>query len=203
MEILLNKAGPRVDFKERRGLFSKRYRPNRYLQIRAVGSRSDGSDRIGPRSNRDRWVRIGGPWEFGRVGRRRDSPESISRGGGSPGLANPSPQGSIRPGFGSGADFPIRVIHPGLLLGSRMAGAACVALVAVLRGGARRREALRGFQGLRPIQTNAKTTEGFWGCLPRVGTGWCGRAGRTATTWSGGSRAALAEEGAVGRPRAC
>ena len=132
------------------------------------------------------------------MGRRRDSPESISRGGGSPGLANPSPQWSIRPGFGSGADFTIRVIHPGLLLGSGMAGAACAALVAVLRGGARRREASRGFQGLRPTQSNAKTTEGLWGCLPGVGTGWCGRAGRTAKTSSGGSRAALAEVAAEG-----
>jgi len=203
LELFLNRLGRRVYFKEVGGLFSKRAGLKRYLQIRAIGSRSDGSDWIGPRSNRDRWNRIEGPWEFGRVGRRRDSPESISRGGGSPGLANPSLQGSIRPGFGSGADFAIHVIHPGLLLGSGMAGAACAALVAVLRGGARRREALRGFQGLRPIQTNAKTTEGLWGCLPRVGTGWCGRAGRTATTSSGGSRAALAEVAAEGVRRAC
>ena len=130
MELFLN-SGRRVYFKEVGGLFSKRAGLKRYLQIRAIGSRSDGSDWIGPRSNRDRWNRIGGPWEFGRVGRRRDSPESISRGGGSPGLANPSPQGSIRPGFGSGADFAIRVIHPGLLLGSGMAGAACTAKGAV------------------------------------------------------------------------
>ena len=113
------------------------------------------------------------------MGRRRDSPESISRGGGSSGLANPSPQGSIRPGFGSGADFAIRVIHPGLLLGSTMAGAACVALVAVLRGGARRREAFRGFHGLRPIQTSAKKTEGGLGMLTEVRGGrGCSTGGR-------------------------
>jgi len=95
------------------------------------------------------------------------------------------------------------VIHLGLLLSSGMAGAGWAALVAVLRGGARRCEAFRGFQGLRPIQTNAKMTEGLWGGLPRVRTGWCGRAGRTATTSSGGSRAALAEVAAEGVRRAC
>ena len=71
-------------------------------------------------------------------------------------MANPSPQGSIRPRFGSGADFAIRVIHPGLLLGSGMDGAACAALVAVLRGGAHRREASRGFQGLRTLDPSEK-----------------------------------------------
>ena len=79
MELFLNRLGRRVYFKEVGGLFSKRAGLKRYLQIRAIGSRSDGSDWIGPRSNRDRWNRIEGPWEFGRVGWRRDSPESISR----------------------------------------------------------------------------------------------------------------------------
>ena len=118
-------------------------------------------------------------------------------------MAFPVFQWSFCLGFGPGMITATCVIHPGLLLSSGMAGAACAALVAVLRGGARRREASRGFQGLRPIQTNAKTTEGFWGCLPRVGTGWCGRAGWTKTTSSGGSRAALAEVAAEGVRRAC
>ena len=58
--------GLRVDFRETQGLFSKYARANRYAQISAVGSRSGGLDRIGRRSNRDRWAQIGGLWEFGR-----------------------------------------------------------------------------------------------------------------------------------------
>ena len=72
LQLLLNYKGVRVDINKTGGLFRKKDRPNRYPWILAVGSRSDGSDWIGPRSNRDRWARIGGPWEFGRVGRRRD-----------------------------------------------------------------------------------------------------------------------------------
>ena len=103
LELFLNRLGRRVYFKEVGGLFSKRAGLKRYLQIRAIGSRSDGSDWIGPRSNRDRWNRIGGPWEFGRVGRRRDSPESISRGGAAPEKAKLAFQSSKR-----GAAWPGR-----------------------------------------------------------------------------------------------
>src|SRR6185369_14542106 len=104
------------------------------------------------------------------AGRRETFPTAAPRRRGS----NPVFQWPFCLGFGPGMITATRVIHLGLLLGSGKAGTACAALVAVLRGGARRREALRGFQGLRPIQTNAKMTEGFWECLPRVGTGWCG-----------------------------
>jgi hypothetical protein len=59
-------------------------------------------------------------------------------------------------GFGPGMITATCVIHPGLLLSSGMAGAACAALVTVLRGGARRREASRGFQGLRTLDPSEK-----------------------------------------------
>ena len=139
LELFLNRLGRRVYFKEVGGLFSKRAGLKRYLQIRAIGSRSDGSDWIGPRSNRDRWNRIGGPWEFGRVGRRRDSPESISRGGGSPGLANPSPQGSIRPGSGSRMDYAPCVVHLGSFQASGWSAEAHATTAAGRHGGAHRR----------------------------------------------------------------
>jgi hypothetical protein len=49
----LNGIGLRVDSKKNWGLFSKTGRPNRYVLIRSVGSRSGGSDpRLGPTSAR-------------------------------------------------------------------------------------------------------------------------------------------------------
>jgi hypothetical protein len=44
MEFLLNGARLRVDFGKTEGLFNKIARPNRYLLIRIIGSRSGGSD---------------------------------------------------------------------------------------------------------------------------------------------------------------
>jgi hypothetical protein len=44
MEFLLNGAELRVDSKKTEGLFNKIARPNWYLLIRIVGSRSGGSD---------------------------------------------------------------------------------------------------------------------------------------------------------------
>jgi len=70
--------------------------------------------------------------------------------------AFPGFQWSFCLGFGPGMITATCVIHPGLLLSSGMAGAACAALVAVLRGGAHRREASWGFQGLRTLDPSEK-----------------------------------------------
>ena len=51
LELFLNYAGLRVDFKETQGLFNKSARANRYLRIWAVGSGSGGSGLIGSGSN--------------------------------------------------------------------------------------------------------------------------------------------------------
>ena len=51
MQLLLNYSGPRVDTHKAQGHFSKNTRPNRYLRVWAVGSRSSGSDRMGTQSN--------------------------------------------------------------------------------------------------------------------------------------------------------
>ena len=51
LELFLNYAGLRVDFKETQGLFNKSARANRYLRIWAVGSGSSGSGLIGSGSN--------------------------------------------------------------------------------------------------------------------------------------------------------
>ena len=54
LELFLNCSGPRVESMKDQGLFSKKTRPNRYLRIWAVGSRSGGPGLIGSRSNRGR-----------------------------------------------------------------------------------------------------------------------------------------------------
>ena len=84
LELLLNWLGLRVDSGKAQGLFSKTARLKRYLRISAVGSRSDGSDRTGTRTNptrpkqigRIRWKGVGG----GGAGCR----ETLSHGGASP-----------------------------------------------------------------------------------------------------------------------
>jgi hypothetical protein len=81
LELFLNWVGPRVDSKETQGLFNKNTRANRYLLTRAVRSGSSGSDLIWDGSNlarRLRFLRLGA---VGHAGRRRRSPEMISRDG--------------------------------------------------------------------------------------------------------------------------
>ena len=47
----MNNSGPRVESGKSQGLFSKKFRPNRYLQISTVGFRSGGLDLMGSGSN--------------------------------------------------------------------------------------------------------------------------------------------------------
>jgi len=150
----LNTAGPRVDSEETGGLFSKSDSADRYAVCLT---------RLG--SVLGRRIKIKRLWQVGRAGRRRDSLATCSRGGGSPDLAKPGRPGVKSSGLWPGMEYAACAIHLGLVCGAGRPVAACVALVAGLRGGARRCEAFRGFQGLRPIQTSAKATEGCLGML--------------------------------------
>ena len=80
-------------------------------------------------------------------------------------MAKPGRPGVKLSGLWPGIEYAACAIHLGLVRVAGRPGAACAALVAGLRGGARRREAFRGFHGLRPIQTSAKTTDGGLGML--------------------------------------
>ena len=95
LQLLLNCSGPRVDYPKGQGLFSKFSRPNRYLQIRTVGSRSSGLDLYGARSNRGCPCGIGRPGQAGRAGRRRRTPVTSGGDGRSPELADLGHQGSV------------------------------------------------------------------------------------------------------------
>jgi len=64
-----------------------------------------------------------------------------------------------------------------------MAGAACAALVAVLRGGAHRREASRGFQGLRTLDPSEKGRQEVR-VLTELENGGDGRA-KSTVAWCG------------------
>ena len=59
LQLFLKRDGLRVDIKKDGGFFNKKTRPKRYLQIGTVRSRSDGSGRLGSRSNLGRWAQIG------------------------------------------------------------------------------------------------------------------------------------------------
>ena len=127
-----------VDSEETGGLFSKKSRPNQYLRISAVRSRSCGSDLKDPRSNLGRWLLIGRLRGFARGSGGGRSPELCSAAGGSPVLANTVPQVSIRPGSGSRMDYAPCVVHLGSLRASGWSAVARAATVAALRGGVRR-----------------------------------------------------------------
>ena len=94
-------SGLRLDFKERRGLFSKSDRPKGYGRISAVGSPSGGSDLLWMRSNRGRPKQIGQTRgkrdDDGGAGRRETFPAAALRRRG----LNPVFQGRIRVGLGS------------------------------------------------------------------------------------------------------
>ena len=76
-------SGLRLDFKERRGLFSKSDRPKGYGRILAVGSPSGGSDLLWMRSNRGRPKQIGQTRgkrdDDGGAGRRETFPAAAPR----------------------------------------------------------------------------------------------------------------------------
>ena len=131
----MNKAGLRVDFKERRGLFSKSDKPKGYGWISAVGSQSNGSDLIWTRSNLVRRKQIAQPGSSGCAGRRRCSPELCSAAASSPEQAEMAPQGSIRPGSGSRMDYAPCVVHLGSLQASGWSAEARAATAAGRRGG--------------------------------------------------------------------
>ena len=140
LQIFFKSGGLRVESTKVQGLFSKRYRPNRYGWISTAGSASGGSDLLWVRSNQGRSKRIGWPGlkggDGGGAGRRETFPAAAPR------RRGPKPvfRWPFCLGFGPGMITATRVIHLGLRLGSGKAGAACATLVAVLRGGARRRE---------------------------------------------------------------
>ena len=96
---------------------------------------------MGIRSNQGRLFQIGRPGEFGCAGgggtRRRRAPAAE----GSPDLANLGRPGVKSSGLWPGMEYAACVIHLGLVRGAGRLGVACAALVAVLRGGARRSEA--------------------------------------------------------------
>ena len=129
----MNCSGPRVDYPKGHGLFSKFSRPNRYLQIRTVGSRSGGLDPYGTRSDRGRPCGIGRPGQAGRAGRRRRMPATLLRGGASPEYAELG-----RPGLDSTRAWPgsfnaTWVNHLGPWFGATVSGARCAAPGAALR----------------------------------------------------------------------
>ena len=84
LQLLLNNSGPRVESGKSQGLFSKKSRPNRYLQIRTVGSRSGGLDLYGHdlitgvRASSDAQDRLGA-WDDSAERRRPCSAEGLRR----------------------------------------------------------------------------------------------------------------------------
>ena len=140
LQIFFKSGGLRVESTKVQGLFSKRYWPNRYGWISTAGSASGGLDLLWVRSNQGRSKRIGWPGlkggDGGGAGRRGTFPAAAPR------RRGPKPvfQWPFCLGFGPGMITATRVIHLGLRLGSGKARAACATLVAVPRGGARRRE---------------------------------------------------------------
>ena len=75
-----------VDSEETGGLFSKKSRPNQYLRISAVRSRSCGSDLKDPRSKLGRWLLIGQLRGFARGSGGGRSPKLCSTVGGVAGV---------------------------------------------------------------------------------------------------------------------
>jgi len=92
----LNSGVPRVESGKNQGLFSKKYRLNRYLRSGAVRSRSDGQDFMSAGSNLGRVYRIGRSMAFGREGRRRCSRSAAARGRGAAGV-RPSGAPGVNP----------------------------------------------------------------------------------------------------------
>ena len=101
----MNKIGLRVDFDKDGGLFRKLTRPNRYPQISAVRSGSDGQDFVSVGSNLGRRLRIEWPGRVGRAGRRRKVAGAELRGGAWPELAKRALQGPNRDAVGLGRWF--------------------------------------------------------------------------------------------------
>ena len=130
-------SGLRLDFKERRGLFSKSDRPKGYGRISAIGSPSGGSDLLWMRSNRGRPKQIGRTRgkrdDGGGAGRRETFPAATPRRRGS----NPVFQWKNQPGFGSGLAYTTCVIYLWPKLGSGRTGAVGSSAAAGLCGGAR------------------------------------------------------------------
>ena len=76
LQLFLKRDGLRVDIKKDGGFFNKKSRPKWYLQIGTVGSRSNGSGRLGSRSNLGRrswigWLKSDGSADGGGARRRR------------------------------------------------------------------------------------------------------------------------------------
>jgi len=80
--------------------------------------------------------------DMGGAGDRSSSPAAAQRGS-SPEYAASGPPGVKSSGLWRRMEYVACVIHLGLMRGAGRLGVACAALVAVLRGGARRSEASR------------------------------------------------------------
>jgi hypothetical protein len=137
---------------------------NRYARSSAVGSGSDGSDQIGPRSNRDRWARIGGSRAKGALGGGAQPPEQSSAAASSPELAETAFQGVIRDAVWLGSILLVCAIHlcaQGSGLGT---GVWCSPMRAARGGEPRRRGAIWGLQGGQGYQDLAQKRErnGIW-----------------------------------------
>ena len=59
LQLILNNSGPRVESGNSQGLFSKKFRPNRYPRTRVTGSGSNGLDLRSSGSNRGHSSEIG------------------------------------------------------------------------------------------------------------------------------------------------
>ena len=94
---------------------------------------------LGLEMNLGRWIFIGRSRGKRRAGRRRESPETSSRGRATPELAKSAFPGSNRPGLGSGVINASCVIYLWPKLGSGRPRAAGSTAAVGLCGGARRR----------------------------------------------------------------
>ena len=170
----MNTEGLRVEYGKVEGLFRKSGKPKGYGWISAIGSPFGGSGLLWTRSNHGHPKQIG--WTRGQrvdgggAGRRETFPAAAPRRRGS----NPVFQWPFCLRFGPRMITATRVIHLGLLLGSGKAGTACAALVAVLRGGARRREACRPSRGLLCAQKGRGVSVEQGQALARGTRDWAG-----------------------------
>ena len=164
----------------------------------AVGSRSDGPDRLGTDSNLGRSKLIGWPGlkgataaalvagkTFPAAAPRRRGPKSAIL-------------GSNRRFIGSGGLHATCVIHWEVLRGSGRLGWGSPWRGAELSGGARRRRAIRGLSGLHLPNSSAKRIGRSGGCSPGSETKEKGRAKSMARLTGGGAGTVVA--GGVRRP---
>ena len=111
LQLFLNNSGPRVESGKSQGLFSKKFRPNRYLRLRAVRSGSGGLDLNAGRSNLSHRKRIRRPGRFGRVGAARLAGNASTAAAHRRRSPNPAFPGRIRAGLGSRSTYEACIGH--------------------------------------------------------------------------------------------